>query len=76
MFKRLRDTTKQKECLVIATPEVHHLVVKGDDRFVILACDGIWDVMTSQEACNYVWRRLHVHKNIEQAACDLVSHMS
>jgi serine/threonine protein phosphatase PrpC len=32
---------------------------KGGDEFVVLASDGLWDVMTSQDCVNYVDKRLN-----------------
>merc|ERR1719324_2324025 len=29
-----------------------------EDDFIIIACDGIWDVKTSSEACDFVRKRL------------------
>jgi serine/threonine protein phosphatase PrpC len=42
------------------------------DEFIILACDGVWDVMTSQQAINFVRRRLYVHRDVSKAARELV----
>jgi serine/threonine protein phosphatase PrpC len=28
------------------------------DAFVVLACDGIWDVMTNQEVVDFIAQRL------------------
>ena len=39
---------------VVATPEVLDHPIKPEDCFVILASDGIWDFLTSQEACEIV----------------------
>jgi protein phosphatase 2C family protein 2/3 len=44
----------------------------GGDEFVVLACDGIWDVMTSQQAVNFVRRRLLAHRDARRAAQELV----
>lgn len=30
------------------------LLPPEDDKFLILACDGLWDVCTDQEACDYI----------------------
>lgn len=39
---------------VIATPEVQVRKVKDDDRCLILASDGLWDVLSSQQAVDVV----------------------
>ncbi|KAF2344926.1 PPM-type phosphatase domain [Trinorchestia longiramus] len=45
-------------CLVTAFPDVTVHDVTPDWEFVLLACDGIWDVVTSQEAVQFVRSRL------------------
>jgi len=39
---------------VTQTPDIFKLKLSKKDRFIILACDGLWDVMTNQDAVNYV----------------------
>lgn len=39
-------------------PEVFNYVLNDNNEFLILACDGIWDVMDSQEAINLVFDTL------------------
>jgi serine/threonine protein phosphatase PrpC len=35
-------------------PEISSHRLKATDQFMILACDGLWDVLNTQEAVNYV----------------------
>ena len=37
--------------LVVADPEVTTRVLREDDKFVVLASDGVWDVLTNKEVC-------------------------
>ena len=38
--------------------EVKRFPLRGEDEFVLLASDGLWDVMSSQEVVSYVHKRL------------------
>eukprot|EP01061_Rhynchopus_euleeides_P031342 TRINITY_DN51905_c0_g1_i1.p1 TRINITY_DN51905_c0_g1~~TRINITY_DN51905_c0_g1_i1.p1 ORF type:complete len:421 (+),score=153.04 TRINITY_DN51905_c0_g1_i1:227-1489(+) len=44
--------------MVTAVPEVMVSRMKQDTEFMILACDGIWDCMSSQQAVDFVRLRL------------------
>ena len=57
---------------LIASPEVHTQPVDAADEFLIIACDGVWDVLTDQQAVNYVRRRLYQHGTVKRAAEELV----
>ncbi|KAG0504975.1 hypothetical protein M758_N002300 [Ceratodon purpureus] len=43
-----------KDYGVIAVPEVTYRQVTDQDKFIILATDGIWDVLTNEEAVHIV----------------------
>jgi len=38
----------------------------------VIACDGVWDVMTSQQVVNFVRRKLREHSDVQRAAEELV----
>lgn len=49
---------KQEEQMITSYPDI---VVENFDNncdFIILGCDGIWDCLTNQQACNYVIEKL------------------
>ncbi|KAG8084435.1 hypothetical protein GUJ93_ZPchr0010g8412 [Zizania palustris] len=57
---------------LIAEPEICQTVLTDDDEFLIMGCDGIWDVMTSQHAVSIVRRGLRQHDDPERCARELV----
>jgi protein phosphatase 2C len=46
---------------VCHTPDIFHYRLQMDDEFIIIACDGLWDVLQNHEAVNFV--RDHVNNN-------------
>lgn len=46
-FQYKADDRPPEECKVTAAPEVHSIARSSEeDEFLVLACDGIWDVMS------------------------------
>ena len=41
-----------EEQVVTANPDVEVRKLSNDYEFILIACDGIWDVLTSQVCCN------------------------
>ncbi len=37
-----------KDQIITAQPDIMHIALSPEDRFFVLACDGVWDVMTNQ----------------------------
>ena len=41
-------------------PEIYRYKLSKDDKFIIMACDGLWDVLSNQDATDFV---LHLLKS-------------
>jgi len=46
------------EQMICSTPDVGVFPRESDDEFFVIACDGIWDVMGSQDVVDFVRERL------------------
>ncbi|KAK3160660.1 hypothetical protein QOZ80_1BG0062650 [Eleusine coracana subsp. coracana] len=56
---------------LIAEPEIQRITLTEDDEFLIIGCDGIWDVMTSQQAVTTVRKGLRRHDDPDRCAREL-----
>ena len=56
---------KPEEQMITANPDINVVDFTKDLDFVIIGCDGIWDCLTNQEACDFVSKRLKEKKDIE-----------
>ena len=50
VLRRAGDEDAHAHLGIIATPELQHGTLRPDqDRFIVLASDGVWDVMSEED---------------------------
>ncbi|RPA81798.1 protein phosphatase 2C [Ascobolus immersus RN42] len=67
-FKRQGELAPEQQ-IVTALPDIITHELSNHDEFVVMACDGIWDCMTSQEVIDYV-RKSVVQGQSLQMICE------
>ena len=72
-FKR-NAALPHTEQMVVATPDVVAVQLQAGDEFLIVACDGIWDVLSNQQAVDFVRRRLKQGMALRQVCEEMCDH--
>lgn len=70
-YKKRTDLLPQEQ-IICSTPDVTINQLTPEDEFVVLACDGIWDVMTNQDVCDFVRPRLLEGKDVSEIGVELL----
>ena len=60
VFKK-NDAKRAEEQIVTAYPDVDVKELTSDHEFILLACDGIWDVLSNEEVLDFVRSRIAQH---------------
>jgi serine/threonine protein phosphatase PrpC len=53
VYKQAHDLPPQKQAVSVE-PDIKITDRRAGDEFLIFACDGIWDVMSNQQCCDYI----------------------
>ncbi|KAF5270861.1 hypothetical protein FQA39_LY08306 [Lamprigera yunnana] len=62
-------------CEQLVSPEPEIFVRDRDDNsdeFLVLACDGIWDVMSNDDLCQYVHSRLLLTNDLQEVTSQVI----
>ncbi|XP_021746418.1 probable protein phosphatase 2C 60 [Chenopodium quinoa] len=69
-FKQNKFLPVEKQ-IVTANPDINVVELCDDDDFMVLACDGIWDCMSSQQLVDFVHEQLSTENKLS-AICERV----
>ncbi|KAK5648982.1 hypothetical protein RI129_003874 [Pyrocoelia pectoralis] len=62
-------------CEQLVSPEPEIFVRDRDDtldEFLVLACDGIWDVMSNEDLCQFVHSRLLITNDLQEVTSQVI----
>lgn len=64
-----------EEQMITALPDIKKLIITPEDEFMILACDGIWNSMSSDQVVEFVRSRLRPNqKKLSRICNELFDH--
>ncbi|KAJ4957929.1 hypothetical protein NE237_025040 [Protea cynaroides] len=69
-FKQNKFLSVEKQ-VVTANPDINTVEICDDDDFIVLACDGIWDCMSSQQLVDCVHEQLKTESKLS-VVCERV----
>ncbi|RNE96653.1 protein phosphatase 2C-like [Trypanosoma conorhini] len=61
-----------EEQMVTALPEVNKDRLTSEDAFIVIACDGVWDVLSNEECCDIVKKGLKETDGDIGLVCEMV----
>ncbi|XP_053315409.1 protein phosphatase 1G [Spea bombifrons] len=56
-YKRNKNLPAEEQ-MISALPDIKVLTLNDDHNFMVIACDGIWNVMSSQEVVDFIQERI------------------
>lgn len=69
-LKKDKSLPAEKQILT-ANPDISTVELSDDDDFLVLACDGIWDCMSSQQLVDFVREQLNTESKLS-VVCEKV----
>ena len=72
-FKKNYALTPQKQ-VITADPDVMEHAITEEDEFLVLACDGIWDCLSSQQVVDFIRLRVSEGKELQEIGEEMCEH--
>ncbi|KAG1679117.1 hypothetical protein FOA52_000472 [Chlamydomonas sp. UWO 241] len=61
-----------RDQIITAEPDVRKFTITPEDRFFVLACDGVWDVMSNQDVVDFTEQRLNQGMTPAEISCAML----
>ncbi len=72
-YKQIKKGAKVKDPVISVVPNISTFDIKEGVEFLVLATDGIWDVMTSQQVVDFILARVRRFVPLQSICDDLIS---
>lgn len=72
-YKRRRDLPPESQ-VISGSPDITETELTDDDEFLVLACDGVWDIMTSQSCVDFIRPKLMNKAGMKEIAEQILDH--
>jgi len=72
-FKKNYSLSPEKQ-IITADPDITDHISSDEDEFIVLACDGIWDCLTSQQTVDFVRRQVADGKPLPEICENICDH--
>ncbi|KAF4666535.1 hypothetical protein FOZ61_007929 [Perkinsus olseni] len=70
-----RDDLKPEQQIICSTPDIIVEKLTPEDEFFVLACDGVWDVMSNEDAIDFIRPRIaNGQKKLSEIVEELLDH--
>lgn len=67
------ESLSDREQMITSLPDVKRITIHpGEDEFMVLACDGIWDCYSNQKVVDFVKQRLEEGRENLSQICEEV----
>jgi len=63
--------SKGSACPLSVEPELQEINLTEDDEFLIMGCDGLWDVMSNQCVVTMARKELMIHNDPQRCSREL-----
>ncbi|CAD7956001.1 unnamed protein product [Amoebophrya sp. A25] len=70
-YKQRQDLPPQEQ-VIVSTPDVVRYKIQEGDEFLVLACDGVWDMKSNQEVVDFIRGRMRKQMPLKQICEELL----